>query len=266
MYLLYSKEENDFEIYRRKVRHMPPHLTNALQCIFILEGSMALGVSEHLYEMKKGDLAVIFPNLIQHAQIFDENGCRAEFLLAAPSLAGPFLQMLEKQRPKTPVIYEKNVHPDIRYALETLEGRRKKKGPYDEVLHQAYLQIVLSRALPYLELADRAASESDDIVFRVVSYVAEHYAEPISLTTMAHDLYVSPYALSRIFSGTFHMNFNRYVNLTRLEYVRMLLTETDRSVTDIALDAGFSSQRTFNRVFREEFHMTPVDFRRRNAN
>lgn len=36
---------------------------------------------------------------------------------------------------------------------------------------------------------------------------------------------------------------------------------TDKSITDISMDAGFESQRTFNRVFRERYKMTPREYR-----
>ena len=51
-------------------------------------------------------------------------------------------------------------------------------------------------------------------------------------------------------------------NLTRLEYSRNMLEETDKTVTEICLEAGFGSQRSFNRVFQEEQHMTPLEYRR----
>ena len=41
-----------------------------------------------------------------------------------------------------------------------------------------------------------------------------------------------------------------------------LLLYTDRSVTDIWLESGFESQRTFNRVFREKYHMSPRVYRK----
>lgn len=58
------------------------------------------------------------------------------------------------------------------------------------------------------------------------------------------------------------MNFNQYVNKVRLKYATGLLINTDDSVTEVYLDAGFDSQRTFNRVFRESFHMSPREYRK----
>jgi AraC-like DNA-binding protein len=78
---------------------------------------------------------------------------------------------------------------------------------------------------------------------------------------MARDLYVSPYALSRIFSSVFHTNFNGYLNEFRLDYAIYLLRYTTQTITEVYENAGFNSQRTFNRVFQDRFHMSPRDYR-----
>ena len=67
--------------------------------------------------------------------------------------------------------------------------------------------------------------------------------------------------LSKVFSKTFHNNFNQYVNGTRLDYACALLEHTNQSVTEICMNSGFESQRTFNRVFVQKYHMTPREYR-----
>lgn len=81
---------------------------------------------------------------------------------------------------------------------------------------------------------------------------------------MANDLGYSPYTLSRVFSGTFHKNFNQYLNEVRLEYTCSLLLYTNQTITDVYMNAGFESQRTFNRVFSERFRMSPREYRHEN--
>ena len=100
------------------------------------------------------------------------------------------------------------------------------------------------------------------MIYQTVSYIAAHYTEELTLPRMAHDLGISQSALSRIFSGTFHMNFNRYLNEARLDYACNLLLHSDSSILDIAIQAGFESQRTFNRVFQERFRMSPREYRK----
>lgn len=51
-------------------------------------------------------------------------------------------------------------------------------------------------------------------------------------------------------------------NEQRLNAAVFWLENTDHTITDIWLDAGFESQRTFNRVFREKYKVTPRDYRK----
>ncbi|MBP3544223.1 MAG: helix-turn-helix transcriptional regulator, partial [Lachnospiraceae bacterium] len=56
-------------------------------------------------------------------------------------------------------------------------------------------------------------------------------------------------------------NFSRYVNGVRLNYAASALENTSDSITTICLEAGFESQRTFNRVFKERYKLTPREYR-----
>ena len=129
------------------------------------------------------------------------------------------------------------------------------------LLH-SWIQILLSYTLQELTLIQRPNIHDYDLVYQTIAYVAEHFHEPLSLTSMAKDLGISQFTLSRVFSRTFHKNFNQYMNEIRLDYVTLLLKDSDTSVTEIMYDAGFQSQATFNRVFQEKYHMTPKQYRK----
>jgi AraC-like DNA-binding protein len=266
---LYESFEDDIEIYKRPTMHTPPHLHSFLEFVYISAGSMEIGVGQELYHMDKGDLAVVFPGQIQHTQVFDPGKGMSTYLIASPSYAGSLSDTLLNKTPTCPVIKSANIHKDIRYALDALYHEivdEKEKGistdPARKILYQHYIGLILVRALPYLELVDRDNKEDGDLIYRTVSYIARNFTQPITLTSMAKDLYISPFALSRVFSGTFHTNFNRYLNETRLNYALSLLRYTDQTITEVYENAGFDSQRTFNRVFTEKLHMSPRQYKK----
>ena len=261
---LYENTEDNLEIYQKISIHVPPHLHKSLECVYVTSGTLELGVGLELYHMETHDFAVIFPELIHHYQVFDTGPCQAVYLLASPSLAGGYLQTMENFCPKSPVIKAPTVHKDVKYALKSLmECPPGEKQAH--VLRQAYTQIILARVLPHFQLADKSSVGSDDVIYRTVSYIASHFTEDLSLTRMAEDLGYSPYVLSRVFSGTFHCNFNTYLNHARLEHACNALLHTDQTITEICENAGFSSQRTFHRVFQEKFHMSPRDYRKQRT-
>lgn len=259
---IYEEITDKLEIRHRKATHLPPHLHNSMECVLVTEGSLAIGVGPELFEMNEGDFAIVFPELIHHYQVFGAERCRAIYLYVDTSLITTFLSTLQQQCPKSPVITKKYVDQDITYALNSLLRQRRSKK--DILLQQAFVQIILARSLPRFELVEKSTIGSNDIVYQTVSYIAANFREPLSLTQMASDLGFSPYTLSRVFSGTFHKNFNQYLNEVRLEYACSLLLYTNQNITDVFMNAGFESQRTFNRVFSEKFHMSPREYRNTN--
>ena len=127
---------------------------------------------------------------------------------------------------------------------------------------QAYVQIILSRCMGKLNFVKKSSVGSDDLIYRTVSYISGNFRNQFSLGKMAGDLGVSKYVLSRIFSKTFHRNFNQYLNEARLSYATTRLENTNDTILEVCLDSGFESQRTFNRVFKERYKITPREYRR----
>ena len=261
MYALYENLENEFEIYHKASSHVPPHIHGAIEMIYVTEGSLALGIRQELFAMEKGDFALVFPEIIHHYQVFTKEKSTATYLLVSPHMSGSYNTLLQQKLPRNPVIKHADLHPDILYAMEHLDAKESEATA--DIVHQAFLMIILSRALPKLDLMDRSDLQDDDLIYRTVRYIAEHFTENITLTSMAADLYVSPYTLSRVFSNTFHRNFNRYLNESRLQYACTLLSQTNQTITEICMNSGFESQRTFNRVFNDIYHMSPRDYRKR---
>ena len=95
-------------------------------------------------------------------------------------------------------------------------------------------------------MMDKSAVGSDDLIYNAVEYVAKNFRVKISLEKMAYELCAS-----------------KYVNGVRLNYAVAALENTMDSITNICLDCGFESQRTFNRVFKERYKITPREYRKR---
>ena len=134
----------------------------------------------------------------------------------------------------------------------------------EQMVVEAYIQIILARCLPKLKLIDKQSVGSTDVVYQVVAYVSSHFRERVTLDKMATDLGISKYVLSRVFSKTFHRNFSQYLNDARINYAVSAIENTNDTLLDIAMESGFDSQRTFNRVFKDRFHMSPSEYRKMN--
>lgn len=282
---LYGEDQDSLQIEERKSTHFPPHLHKSVEIVYVTEGTLEFGVGIELYHMGEGDLGIAFPNQIHHFQVFGKGVCRSISLLASPSFFGQFSDLLNAEEPENPIIRHADLPPEAEQTLRNLlERKRGEKNPGTagpagektaesvrsekllaglcrDAADHASVQLILALTIPALTLRGRKDASDFDLVYQVVDYIARHFRENLSLAGMAASLGVSRYVLSRVFSGTFHMNFNRYLNRVRLDYACALLAGTDDPVTDICYGTGFQSQATFNRSFQETYHMTPRAFR-----
>lgn len=255
----YEEKKEYISFVYKKSTHFPPHIHEGMECVYVTSGTLEVGVGQELFHMEKGDFAIVFPNMIHHYQVFSKEISKAYYLVPKNTLNGPFQEQMKKYCPLNPVIKEKDLHPEVPYIMRNLY----KEKAENKTIAQAYIQILLARTMPCFELVEKESFEIEDIVYQTVSYIAENFKEEITLESMAKDLGVSKYKLSRVFSATFHKNFNQYVNEQRLNYVVSMLENTNQSITDISLDAGFQSQRTFNRAFYEAYNISPREYRKR---
>jgi AraC-like DNA-binding protein len=91
------------------------------------------------------------------------------------------------------------------------------------------------------------------------------YAKPLDIPTLARIAYVSEAHFIRTFRATFGETPHRYLQRRRVERAMFLLRETERSVSEICLDVGFTSLGTFGRTFREIVGDSPTTYRERAA-
>ena len=87
------------------------------------------------------------------------------------------------------------------------------------------------------------------------------YAEPLDVRAVAAVAHVSEAHFIRSFRAVFGETPHRYLQRRRVERSMFLLRETDRSVTDICFDVGFTSRGTFARTFRDIIGETPSRYR-----
>jgi transcriptional regulator GlxA family with amidase domain len=109
----------------------------------------------------------------------------------------------------------------------------------------------------------RAVEESNRRLLRARDTMDRTYAQPLEIASLAEIACVSEAHFIRTFSTTFGETPHRYLQRRRVERSMFLLRESQRSITDICLDVGFSSLGTFSRTFREIVGESPREYRER---
>lgn len=139
---------------------------------------------------------------------------------------------------------------------------RSLSTPTDRrVLAPTYMKEIVYRALQaeqYALLVERAASEqANNPVSAIITYVQEHLAEPLTVSDLAEQAFMSPSAFSHLFRDVTGKSPYQFVKELRLSRSRELLIENDRNVTEISKAVGYRSTSHFINEFRERYGMTP---------
>jgi signal transduction histidine kinase/AraC-like DNA-binding protein len=129
------------------------------------------------------------------------------------------------------------------------------KGLYslDETL--AHLESALARKR-------KLSSEAQRLIRKAMAYVQEHHAEPLTHHLIAQHVDLDDDYLTFCFRQELGMTPITYLNRCRINQAKLLLRQTDKSVTAIALEVGFADSGYFSRIFGREVGMTPIAFRR----
>ena len=93
-------------------------------------------------------------------------------------------------------------------------------------------------------------------------YIQEHYDQVLSLDILAEKVYLTPHYLSSIFIQEKGIGINKYLKNVRMEKARQMLMETNMKISEISQRVGYSSLSYFCRSFRNEYGLTPDQYRK----
>jgi AraC family transcriptional regulator len=100
---------------------------------------------------------------------------------------------------------------------------------------------------------------------RVLDYISVHVADEITLEELAGVACLSTFHFARMFTRAVGVSPHRYVSRMRLESAMAEIAAGRLPLTQIALNARFSSQKSFTRAFHRATGMTPAEYRRRRS-
>jgi AraC-like DNA-binding protein/response regulator of citrate/malate metabolism len=104
--------------------------------------------------------------------------------------------------------------------------------------------------------------ETQQIVRKAMAYVHAHYAEQVSLKDIAAHIGLSKQHLIRSFRSEIGVTPIDYLRRYRIRQAKILLETSDKSVTEVALEVGFSDGSYFSRAFRRETGVSPSAYRK----
>ncbi len=146
---------------------------------------------------------------------------------------------------------------------EILSEYEKKEYGFELAIRSAISRLFL-RVLRawYKEGEMISTKENDDMIMeKVFSYVEQNYMDEVFATSAARISGMSYSYFSRFFKKSAGMSFTEYLNSVRVEKAAEMLLSTSKTVTEIAMDSGFSSTSYFIARFKAQKNTTPASYR-----
>ena len=256
MHPFYQTKHEKFSCFSTENMSFPAHLHRSVELLFVIEGTLEVTVQDQKMVLDSGGIALIFPDMIHRYQTNTSN--KVCLCIFNPEYVGDYYNLFRGQQPEEPFLTSEQLHPDVSLGI----SRMLEYNITSPSLSEAWLHLILTYLLPKVKLKPLERKENTELTHMLIHYISQHFQEPLTLERIAGDLHFNKYYISRIFAQKLQCGFYDYLNQIRLDYAAHLILKSDQKLTGIWQEAGFESQRTFNRVFQKGYGMTPTEYRK----
>ena len=248
------------------------HWHTATEIIMPVDNYYTVTVNQTSYHLNVGDILVI-PSGEQHELSAPKVGSRFIYLFdfsAISKLKGfaSILPLLTQ-----PLLITAQTAPQIYESEYDLLLKMRNEYFSDNNLRELVIYSLIINFFVYIgrnhfeSNIDNPYIRSDkkreyiETFNEVLDYIDNHYMNNLSLETVASAAGFSKYYFTRLFKHYTDSTFYDYLSYKRIHVAESLLSRPELSVTEIALQSGFSSISTFNRIFKKLKNCSPTEYR-----
>ena len=250
---LHREKQINLFYYTSVDPNMAPHFHSQIELYLVKEGEFEVWINGKRRILQPGEMAVSFSYDAHGYQTFSH--VKARLLILPLHLCGTFPEILGNRRLTEHYVTDTAL---TRQIEEWFDGIECSEG--NSLKQSGYIQLILGTLLDALATEEREERVDTELSSRILFYLNEHFREPLDLSHLAATFGYHPAYLSRYFKSCFSVGIHQYINVLRLKEALRLLTTKKYNVTYCALESGFSSVRTFYRVFWDEFGCTPSEY------
>lgn len=257
----------------RNAEEEPYHCHDITELAFVMSGTGKYHIEGQIYEVSEGDLLIFKPGVHHQALYVPEAEVPAtEFFVGFCDV-----QLSDREPGEVPL-------PGGGYILHTSGELRQRifhicssmeaestvcwQGRY-HMLKAYLMQLLLLILKEQAQLPESMKGYSFEsvnkkyVVEQIVSYFEDHYNEKISLDTIAENMYLSPFYISKIFKSETGDTPIRHLIHIRLEKAReLLLQEKEMSIQEVAAAVGYDDAYHFSKLFKKYYGQAPSRVRK----
>lgn len=250
-----------------------PHWHREYELILITSGKINLGINDTQYQLAKGDMAFFKSGDVHYIVATPETNryvYQFDMSLFNESIVEE-MHLVDKlnELSQVSLFWNKQVNERMREILLTIvaeeDADRVDKDFAVEALMYTLITLMIRRLpkdneiqQPKINIKSRVILETLNKVFR---FIESNYHEKITLEDVATTAGFSPYYFTRFFKKNVGQTFVEFLNNYRIDKAKWEIINTDLAISTILNQSGFSSSKTFYRVFKKQVGMSPKQYR-----
>ena len=238
------------------------HWHTSIEIFAVLEGHLEFFMNKEEYPLKAGEQLIINSNEIHSIRAVEKN---KTVVLQIPLkqfenyfTAHRFIRF-RSQNETADVklaslikkLYKVYAARDVGYEFRTMS-----------LFYEIMYMLVKDYRLTEVHEKEIRHSRRLDALSKITTYMREHYNEDLKLSDLASTFGYSDAYLSRMFQKYAKVNYKTYLQDIRMAYAYRDLLNTDRTISQIALDNGFCSSRGFSGEFQKRYGVLPSEMRK----
>ncbi|ACL75782.1 AraC family transcriptional regulator [Ruminiclostridium cellulolyticum] len=254
--------------------HVTLHTHDYTEVKIVLSGYFKYIIDDKLYEVAKGNIIIINPG-VQHEKIIPSGVKVEEFNYGLTNIH--FKELPENfliEPSSLPVFTLPLYQPEIIKCINETINEQEKNEPYCDLFIKSSimkLTALLHRGMTANKertektRLDIQTSEKTNIVNDILEYLSTNYMEQISLYRIAHNMYLSPVYISKIFKEeTGESPINHLIRI-RLTKARELLMSGNMPIKTVARSVGYEDAFYFSKLYKKYYGIPPSMEKRSNA-
>lgn len=247
----------------------------SMEIVEVLYGDVNIQIGTEIIEATAGDFIYVPPTLVYRVDAISERAS-VRGMVFASSILETNMEKFDAEifymfylMSKNKITPFKEDHP----VYETL--KKYMRESYDEYVGKdvcyklpicANIYIMMTSLLRYF---CGSKDESDKMIYHnvlrlrpVIEHIAENYCEKIYIDKLAEMISVSPDYFTKMFKESIGKTPIEYINGLRVNRAMRLLSETDKSMSEISEEIGFCNANYFHKIFKQYMDLSPLAYRK----
>ena len=250
----------------------PRHWHSDIEMIMPLEGGYKVAIDDKVYHLNKEDILVIPPGELHELfapkegerLIIQFDGTLLHSLKGFQSAFHIYHPCVEITKDNMP-----EIHGKLSGLLKEISEEYLSTMPFREAAaYSGLIRFFTLLGRNYIKSNDKLATvkrqkrhQYIEQMFQICSYIEDHCMEDLDVDQLAEMAGFSRYHFARLFKQVMNISCYDYLIKKRVSHAEKLLMNPEETIMDIAMQSGFSSLATFNRVFKAKNHCTPTEYK-----